>query len=172
MYGECMWSSSCHCPYAGCPSRSGCKRWRSPTTAPTTPREVSVPGQLMLQATEAPSLLALEVLRLPGKVRRNKLDKKSGKNVISHKSLGREKSPAGYIFQSNLEKTKEIKGFHILHCHLSWCFPAHRLPQLWNHWWHSCAHLLAPAPAPLCCMQLHWWNRLKDCTIAEFIDMV
>ena len=130
MYGECMWSSSCHRTYPGRPSRSGCRRWRSPTAAPTTPQEVSAPGQLTLQATEAPSLPALEALRLPGKARRNTLDKKSVKNIISHKSLGREKSPAGYIFQSNFEKAKEMKGFHILHCHLSWCFPAHRLPQL------------------------------------------
>lgn len=166
----CTRSSFCHCTYHRCPSWSGCRRWRSPTTAPTTPQEVSVPGQLTLQATEAPSLPTLEVFWLPGKARRNTLDEKSVKNIISRKSLGR-KSPAGYIFQSNLEKAKEMKGFHVLHCHLSWCFPAHWLPQLWSHQRRSHAHLLNPAPAPLCCMQSCWWNRLRDCMIHHISEL-
>lgn len=84
-----------------------------------------------VQATEALSFIAMELLQLPGKARRNMLNKKSAKNIISHKSLRREKSPAVYIFQSNLEDAKEMKGFPLLHCHLSWGFTAHWFPQQW-----------------------------------------
>lgn len=93
------------------------------------PTGVLAPGQPVLQAAEAPSLPASEALRLPGKARRNRWGKKSVKNTISPKSPGREESPTGYVFQSNSEKAKAMKGFHILRCHLSQCFPAHRLPQ-------------------------------------------